>query len=286
MILQVGISNFAGNIVRLIGTCSEYKNISDMGDLRAKFIEFLNINQPRELPRNKKNFEMVNNLKIADYFKDYFNNDSVLDDKNQSQIILAESDTQAEKKKEIVNGGIDFLKSIESGHYHILEIIATEIFILPSREARAGSTSESIGVIWMNPKITYGANDMAEIMVHELTHQTMFIDELCESHYHYDEMLEKKNWPISAILKTNRPFDKVLHSAVVAMEILLFREKFIGHPLAPAIHPPTQVLKNQLNATIRSMEDISKKTKGILTERSANIIDILKENVCLIRSGK
>jgi len=279
MLLQAGMDAFANNIVRLIGTCADCKNINGVHDLRAKFIEFLSINQPRHLPRNKERFKLVNDLESADYFKDSFNNDSILDDKNQSQIILSEPDAQSERKKEVVNRGIDFLKSIKSGHHHLMDTIVTEIFILPSKEARAGSTSESIGVIWMNPKITYESNDMAEIMVHELTHQAMFIDELCGSHYHYGEMREKRNWPISAILKTSRPFDKVLHSAVVAAEIILLRERFIGHPTSPVIHPPTPALKKQLDATIMSMENVSRQAGGILTERGIHIIDIIKENM-------
>jgi hypothetical protein len=111
----------------------------------------------------------------------------------------------------------------------------------------------------------------------------MFIDELCASRYHYDDMLNKDNWPVSAILKINRPFDKVLHSAVVAMEILLFREHVIGHPISPAIHPPTPALKRQLEATLSSMQEVTSRNKGILTERSTNIIQELNSSLSRIK---
>jgi hypothetical protein len=162
MLLQSGIASVATNLIRLIGTCAPQYNISDIADLRRGFIEFLDLTQPRALPRNKQNFEIISDFRKASHFSDNFNNDSVLDDKNQSQIILAEEDDQAQPKKETLSNGIEYLKSLDGGHYHFLSIIATELFVLPSREARAGSTSESIGVIWINPKPTYRLSDVAK----------------------------------------------------------------------------------------------------------------------------
>lgn len=50
----------------------------------------------------------------------------------------------------------------------------------------------------------------------------MFLDELRYSHYAYARILDPSTYARSAILNIDRPLDKVLHSIVVAVEILLF----------------------------------------------------------------
>lgn len=117
------------------------------------------------------------------------------------------------------------------------------------------------------------------MIVHELTHQLMFIDELCSPHYNYPLLFNMQNWPISSILNTYRPFDKVLHSAVVAMEILLLRHRYIGHAQDSAVHPPTEILKSQLEKTLVSMEYVLSRDRHILKARGLEIIDVLKNNL-------
>lgn len=179
----------------------------------------------------------------------------------------------------LIKSGVNKIDLLGTGHYELIESIITDIFILPSDKAIAGSTSGAIGVLWFNPKLRYQINDIVEMIVHELTHQLMFVDELCSPHYNYSLLFEKGSWPVSAILNTPRPFDKVLHSAVVAMELLLLRHRYTGHAWQSAVHPPTEVLKNQLTKTIVSMQDVLSRDKGILKPRGLEIIDILKSNL-------
>ncbi|CAH2810032.1 MAG: hypothetical protein CBARDCOR_6744 [uncultured Caballeronia sp.] len=73
-------------------------------------------------------------------------------------------------------------------------------------------------------KISYTFSDLMEMLVHELTHQTMFLDELRYAHFSYADVLDRSTWEKSTILNVARQLDKVLHSIIVAIEILLFRD--------------------------------------------------------------
>jgi hypothetical protein len=141
-------------------------------------------------------------------------------------------------------------------HAALFNTIITDIFILPSSVAKGGSTSQAIGVVWANPHIDYAIHDVMEMLLHEFTHHTLFIDELRYSHYNYPAIADKSSWATSAILNTPRPLDKVLHSAVVSIEILLLREQCIGHPSCPRVHPPTDVMLSQLTQAITSIDSI------------------------------
>lgn len=127
---------------------------------------------------------------------------------------------------------------------------------MPSDCARGGSTSAALGVIWANPKLSYRIPDVVEFLMHELVHHAMFVDELCYGHYDYDLILSKDRWANSAILHVGRPVDKVLHSLVVASEILAFRNNVLGHPADPKVHPPSTELIKQAQASLMSLRQV------------------------------
>src|SRR5581483_6992105 len=128
---------------------------------------------------------------------------------------------------------------------------------------KGGSTSQAIGVIWANPKVSYTTADIIEILVHELSHHAMFLDELRYTHYSYSRVPQQSTWARSAILNVARPLDKVLHSIVVAIEVLLFRDGYLGYPVNPRVHPPTRVMIEQLRDSISSTEQAIARDKTI-----------------------
>lgn len=128
--------------------------------------------------------------------------------------------------------------------------------------------------------MTYSLHDMVEILVHEMTHHAMFIDEVRHVHYSYSAITDKSTWARSAILNVPRPLDKVLHSTVVSTEVLLMRANYIGHPMMSKVHPPTNIMLTQLNDAIASTEQILLRYKGpdqIFTNRAHEIFDNVQQ---------
>lgn len=204
--------------------------------------------------------------------------------------MIGEFSAEETAKKEIrLVRAIDELALYSEDHSVLFNMIVTDILVSPSRLARGGSTSLAIGAIWANPDPTFTINDVMEILVHELTHHTMFLDELRYGHYFYSNVIDRSSWARSAILKSVRPLDKVLHSIVVAVEVLLFRCRCTGHPIIPRVHPPTEMLVTQLQYSIYSAEQVVLRNGVILQPRAlallANAKRILTDQLNSVQSS-
>ena len=278
MLSQFGINLQFTNIARLSceGKVTAARSLSSLSLLKCAYRSFLEKIQKRNIGIAEDFINITSNFEEAKLFYDLFANDSLLDDKGQAKVILPIKDSEAEVKENIIRQTIKKLASYPTYHGILLDTIITDIFIMPSGVARAGSTSQAIGIIWANPKTTYDSFDIVEILVHELTHHTMFIDEACHKHYNYNLIIDKSNWARSAILNEYRPFDKVLHSIVVSMEIILLRIQCQQHIVNCRVHPSTTIMREQLRDSIDSIEEVVVREPNIIYDRVLEILDNVK----------
>ncbi|WP_354687318.1 aKG-HExxH-type peptide beta-hydroxylase [Cupriavidus necator] len=281
MILQSGTQQQISNLVTLIGTegLSSARSLKSLRDLQAGYRCFIERTQRRHPAGAVGTTRIVTDPDEANRFRPLFVNDSLLDDKAQSIVIEKSEDPEAPEKHALLERALQELALYSPEHRVLFDTVVTDVFILPSGIAKAGSTSAALGVIWANPRIHHTLHDVIELLVHELTHQTMFIDELTHSHYDYQLIVERSTWATSAILHVPRPLDKVLHSAVVATEILLLRQELLGHPVRPSIHPPTPALHRQVCESIASMEAVTRKPTSdrVFQDRACEILENLRE---------
>lgn len=137
----------------------------------------------------------------------------------------------------------------------LLRLAVNTIFCAASGTAGGGTTSNAVGVIWLDNRPAWCEQDLIEFFGHELTHTLLFLDEYRYSHFpNLIALADPKHYTLSAILKRERPLDKVVHSIVVATEVLLLRERYLGHPTAPKLHPPTEQLLAQTWRAIAAFE--------------------------------
>ncbi|MCU4444704.1 aKG-HExxH-type peptide beta-hydroxylase [Acinetobacter pittii] len=255
----------------------ETKKITSLDSLKSMYRRYLKDAQGRETS-DPYNLVISDDYEKASVMAQGFNGEveSTLDDMGQSTIIKIERYDNSSVQRVKIENALEELGLYSTEHFSLLELIITDIFILPSNGSRGGSSSDGIGLIWANPKETYPLIDVVEFLVHELTHHCMFIDEQRYGHYDYDTILNENNWAESAILKRPRPIDKVLHSIVVSLEIILFRDMVIGHPVKPKVHPPTDILVEQVKKSIASLWHTirinEEKDKIVLHERAKNIL--------------
>lgn len=178
------------------------------------------------------------------------------------------------------------MASIDVDYYEVIDLVIHTIFSAKSELAGGGSTSAAIGCIWIDARSNWSDQDILEFLIHETTHNLIFLDELCYIHYlSYADIAKKENFAWSAILNKPRPLDKVFHSILVSTEVLLFREQYIGHPSHPHLHPPSEVLLSQ---TLRSIEYLAENSslsaflapRGItLLGKCARSINSIKDNI-------
>lgn len=281
MILQFGTQQQVANVITLIGTADLHsaRSLKSLRDLQAGYRAYIERTQHRHLSGALGTTRIVTESSEANRFRPFFVNDSLLDDRQQAIVIENGEDPEASEKQVLIERALHELALYSKDHRAFFDTVVTDVFILPSARAKAGSTSAALGVIWANPRLHHTLHDVIELLIHELTHQAMFIDEIRYCHYDYASVLDRSTWATSAILHIPRPLDKVLHSAVVATEILLFREEIIGHPARPAIHPPTPALRRQVRESILSMDATLRRpaSKRIFKDRAREILENLKE---------
>jgi hypothetical protein len=254
MIIQFGLEAFIKTLCVLVSVDSENKTLSTLDNLRRAYRHMIRTRLDRAVSIDASSTNYVADVQAAKSLRDFFVKDSLLDDKAQGSVIKEEADPQALEKVEKLKAAHKKMYTIAPTHGCMLDLIITDIFLMPSERGQSGSTSGAIGVIWANPKLDYAMEDIIELLVHEMTHNLMFLDEMRYLHYKNNMLVDKRTWAQSAILKSVRPLDKVFHSLVVALEILMLREKVLGHPKSPKMHPPSSMLLKQVRESFQSIK--------------------------------
>ncbi|TCM59378.1 hypothetical protein EC844_14410 [Acinetobacter calcoaceticus] len=280
MIYQSSLKEQLENImiVTLSYLKEDHSNIHNLETLKNYYNKYISDLYNIEIDCTKTKFTI--NPEESKKLLNIFNgiNTSSLDDKNQKFTISDKIETNNLNDQLIrINDSLNELSLHSNEHYHLFNNMITDVFILPSLEARGGSSSTALGIIWANPRLTHTINDITEFLIHELTHNSLFIDERRFGHYCYDSILDESTWANSAILKIPRPIDKVIHSIIVSLEIILYRDIAIGHPPKPKLHPPTEVMLKQIDDSIFSVESVLlQNKKEILKERTLNLLENVK----------
>jgi hypothetical protein len=171
-----------------------------------------------------------------------------------------------------VNLAIQWLQNHSPQHFALFNLAITDFLIAGSSRGRAGSVSTAPGCIWIGNIFKYDDWEVAEILVHELVHTLVFLDENQHCHYDYSRISKPENYAVSSILKMPRPVNKVFHSIIVATELILFR-KFVGQATKiHRVHPPTTDLLGQLYTSISGLQDLLVREPSIITTRAAALL--------------
>ncbi|MVF13601.1 hypothetical protein FT643_15775 [Ketobacter sp. MCCC 1A13808] len=190
-------------------------------------------------------------LSLTRKYKDF----SLLTDiQDVSDSMEAPKLTSIEKAKPAFVRAITQLKEFDEDLYGLMLLAVNTFFYCPAtNNLGGGSTSSAVGVIWCSYKQEWTTDDIIEFLVHELTHQLVFIDEIAIGHYYdMDALAEPRNFAISSILRKPRPLDKVIHALIVANEIQKLRGilKLKGTERA---HPSSEILRTSIPTSIDSI---------------------------------
>lgn len=173
-----------------------------------------------------------------------------------------------------IKHGFEHLHSIDGVLSDVAKLIFTSIFYARSHLQGGGSTSNAIGVLWCANRPEWSSLDLAEFLVHELTHQFMFLDEMKYKHYQNIKSLEdKRTFTQSTILARKRPLDKVIHSLVVGVEILLFRLKNKLPEDGGKVHPSNEKILQNIEITISELKDLLTAKRDVVLPRFELILE-------------
>lgn len=225
--------------------------------LKAFYLDFLAEHEPA-VPINRAADPFVRDAAVEERLRDAYRASSLNDLKQQQ--IIGEAFTPAERGVLIgrVREGYAHLAAANRDLQAVFDLAVHSVFFRRSTRTDSGaasfggSSSTAMGAIWISGHGALNKHDVAEFLVHELTHHLLFLAERCRAQFHYKEMVKPENYAQSAILNKRRPLDKVVHSVAVSTELLLARRSFLGER-AVTVHPDTDTMTAR---TLRSIDEV------------------------------
>lgn len=231
--------------------------VSHTAELRGFYLDFLAEHQP-DMPVNRAADPFVGEDVVENRLKESYRASS-LNDLKQEQII---GDAFEPAAREALIGrvreGYQHLAGCSAELQAVFDLAIHSVFFRKSTRTDTGaisfggSSSTAMGAIWVSGHGALSKFDVAEFLVHELTHHLLFISERCKAQFHYKEMIKPENYAQSAILDKRRPLDKVVHSIAVSTELLLARRRFLA-PGPVVVHPGSEALTAR---TLRSIDEV------------------------------
>lgn len=251
-------------------------------ELRQLYLDFLDAFQ-KGIKTNRSSSIFVEDAELEQNLAGAFSK-GMLDDLDQSKIIGDRYDDAARRdKSDLAARALASVMALDDDFATVFSLAIHAVFFRPSRPGQGrrgshgGSANTSIGSIWLSVEEDVREVDLMEMFVHELTHHLIFIDEFNHPQFNYREIAKQQNYAYSAILRKHRPLDKVVHSIVVATEILEARRKFLGHERT-SIHPPTDAMVRETLSAVSSFEALPN-LEQLVTPRVCSIVDRCKQ-VC------
>lgn len=203
--------------------------------------------------------QIVTHVEKAETLLSFFGA-SVLNDLDQEAMVgKVRSDPHSEFCGNQVRAAINELKTADAKLAQLFDMAIHSVALSESRAnskgqtARGGSSNSLIGLIWIVVRRDITTQDVIELLIHEFTHTLVFLDELNFGHFNYKVLALKEFWAQSAILMTARPMDKVVHSVLVATEILHARSVLLGGNNASLVHKDSTTLASGTLAAIHSV---------------------------------
>ena len=253
-----GYSENIKNIARL-GKLTTNQSPRNFNELKKSYNHYLKTYQPECLDENSANpqLRVINDNTIKNRLINLFSIKSNLNDLSQDNLINNPDASFDVVYVEKFNEALNLIKKTDLELFDLLNLAFNYCFFAGSSKAAGGSTSSALGVLWMNPKLSWTQFDYVELMVHELTHQLLFIDERNYRHYlSYDLMNQKEYFAHSTILKKSRPLDKVIHSFFVGLNLVLFRQALDIQNHDITLHPQSNVIIDSLKRTLDSLTQV------------------------------
>lgn len=142
----------------------------------------------------------------------------------------------------------------------LFQLVVHSIFVRQTESRKAlegalsGSNRETLGTFWMAPGRLKRDEDFYEIYVHELVHQLLFIEDMVQPQFDYQETLRTKNFALSPLRDRAMPFDRAVHGAIIAGAILWLRSEFLPHINDSVVHGNSGHINRQMQAAIQQIQ--------------------------------
>ena len=270
----MGLKENLQNVVSLSNAHRVAGESIQLTSLKRQLNAYLSGLQPEFVTADR--LEFTGDADVVNRLVPLFRMDSNLNDLSQGQVILDATPNEA-VRVERAREAFVALRALAPDVAQLFELVISRCFCAPSSRAGGGSSSAAIGAIWINPRESWTTQDYIEFMIHEMTHHLLFLDERRYLHYlDYNALKQPENFAFSAILRRSRPLDKVVHSLIVAFEVLSFRTKHFDLGAKTYLHPTSDELRKGCMQTLDSLKTLR---TGLLSPRAYTLISKVEQSL-------
>jgi len=164
---------------------------------------------------------------------------------------------------DLISEGLESISAVSHDLRELIELTIGEIFLAQESGSEGGTMSSAVGLIWLNPRIEWGARKAGENIVHEWIHNMLFLADMVNPLFavDYTGLSAESAHATSAILHRKRPFDRCYHSAAVAAGLVFFHSISGDAERADALIEPTV-------RTVRELQD----KPDLMTQSGADLL--------------
>jgi hypothetical protein len=161
---------------------------------------------------------------------------------------------------------------IESGLWESFRFVVNSLICRPAVVSAGGTSAAAVGAVWVKNTSPLQVRDLKEQLLREHTHTQMFLDEWRYGHYQDPAAIVRaENHVVPPFADVPWSISAILHEVVARTEILLFRERHLGHADAALCEPPSEELARSVDDAIDAMYSLPK-LHHLLTHRSFCLI--------------
>lgn len=246
--------------------------------LKSAYFQFTQYTQPKiPISNNVSEVTFVNDVKLQEQLIEIFLDRPIKGTNHRtiSNVTFNGIDKNQEliSKYDLVRKSLRHYKERNENLHFLTQLLFTYIFAIKINGVACATIPKALGLLLIDHKL-WNINDMCEMLVHETTHQLVTLDEYRYEYYlNQQKLFNPENYCISTLRKTKRPVNKVIHSLIVAYEIINYRKNILASNENVTIHPGTDILKKQIFKTLESLD--RPQIKNNLSTRAIYLIDLI-----------
>lgn len=229
------------NVLVLANPYIDNINLLTEKSLKSAYINWLSVIQPH-CPIIEKNTLVYSDKSVDARFSKYFTKEFRVADVDIATQEMMYPDPL--DRKLAIESALSKISEYDDTLYSLLMLTMNTIFCVTDKRNGGTSVNPSyIGVMCAHYDMYAEEMAIPELLIHELAHNFLFLDEHRYGYYTSYQYLEDKKTYVDSyynkkIIKL--PFDRVLHRMVIFTEILSLRDQYLGHATMKTQHMCTE----------------------------------------------
>lgn len=267
------------NVVALSKPYLNHRQQNDLNALRSAYHQYLKTIQPDCGTFDKREI-FYSDAATENAFLGFFGSEDRIslqadefDFEYQRNVLYPDP----EVRKNVLIEALDTIQEYEPIWADLFKFVMHAVFCTVTHRVGGTAVNPSyIGVMCAYYSMNAEKKAVSELLIHEFTHNALFLDEHRYGHYtDYDFLNTNKDTFIQSFYKGNSvliPFDRAFHRLIVFIEILQARNLYIGHQPLVSQHAETPYLLKICALYLEQMLT-NPSLKQLLTLRAKELLD-------------